>query len=148
MAGLYYSSVAIEKAEAPSRSVRADQPLEKPKAGTIAETAHTDEQRGLHISSTTRIEFKSWRIPTSTELEKKKQVSKASETKARSYALISTNLRIQLNRERKEIERLKASNLKLSEKPDAVSKYIKTISGKDKDCSHGGVLRRAQWYSK
>jgi hypothetical protein len=42
----YHSSVAIEKPEAPSKTVQINQTLEEPKIGRIAEGAQTDEERG------------------------------------------------------------------------------------------------------
>jgi hypothetical protein len=44
----YHSSTAIEKPEAPSKSVKIYQAFEEPEAGTIAEAAQTDEERGGH----------------------------------------------------------------------------------------------------
>ncbi|KAE9378360.1 hypothetical protein N431DRAFT_435487 [Stipitochalara longipes BDJ] len=44
----YHSSVAIEKPEPPNTTVKVDNATEKPKAGKIAESAQTDEEKGGH----------------------------------------------------------------------------------------------------
>ena len=44
----YHSSVAVEQPQAPRKTLKVNQALEEPKAGTIAEAAQTDEERGGH----------------------------------------------------------------------------------------------------